>query len=370
MIRVLIRVLIRLVTILDDPRAAVVLGEHLHEHISAGERRVAHLLARCERCELLRRQAAQRRAHEGFARTGGDAAARGASETAKAGGRLLDDGAQPTVHNPPTSPPHECQAAAAHGERKNLEEVERRLVINFHLYLGTYLVHIQFGGWTAHHSMVAMLLRLSLALSLAGWIGCEPSALEVPQQIPSRALIVEVITGGQTGSDRGAWDAALAAGVAISGWVPLGRWAEDGGVPAAYGELRETTTDDPAERTEANVLEADAVVVVTNGALRGGSKLAAELAEKHGKMWLHMDLFRMAAASAEDGFSADVIAEASSIVRLWLDRSHTSHTRLSDPSHTHKYVSHSTFPTYWVPITGISFLACSWQDGGHFNRCA
>ena len=174
--------------------------------------------------------------------------------------------------------------------------------------------------------MVAMLLRLSLALSLAGWIGCEPSASEVPQQIPSRALIVEVITGGQTGSDRGAWDAALAAGVAISGWVPLGRWAEDGGVPAAYGELRETTTDDPAERTEANVLEADAVVVVTNGALRGGSKLAAELAEKHGKMWLHMDLFRMAAASAEDGFSADVIAEASSIVRLWLDRSRTSHT--------------------------------------------
>ncbi|MCG6885904.1 MAG: putative molybdenum carrier protein, partial [Proteobacteria bacterium] len=37
-----------------------------------------------------------------------------------------------------------------------------------------------------------------------------------------------IITGGQTGVDRGALDAALAAGIPCGGWCPDGRKAEDG----------------------------------------------------------------------------------------------------------------------------------------------
>jgi hypothetical protein len=43
----------------------------------------------------------------------------------------------------------------------------------------------------------------------------------------ARAHIVKVISGGQTGVDRAALDAALAAGISIGGWCPRGRRAED-----------------------------------------------------------------------------------------------------------------------------------------------
>jgi hypothetical protein len=45
---------------------------------------------------------------------------------------------------------------------------------------------------------------------------------------------LEVVSGGQTGVDRAALDAALALGLPCGGWCPRGRWAEDGAVPDRY----------------------------------------------------------------------------------------------------------------------------------------
>ncbi|GAA1465069.1 putative molybdenum carrier protein [Microbacterium thalassium] len=78
--------------------------------------------------------------------------------------------------------------------------------------------------------------------------------------------IERIRSGGQTGADRGALDAARDAGIPITGWCPRGGWAEDApdppGVRAAYPELTETDTDDPADRTIRNVRDADATLIV------------------------------------------------------------------------------------------------------------
>jgi hypothetical protein len=111
---------------------------------------------------------------------------------------------------------------------------------------------------------------------------------------------MRVVSGGQTGVDRGALDAARAAGVPIGGWVPRGRWAEDGRVPARYGVLRETGSADPAHRTRRNVEDSDGTLLVSHGALVGGSALTRRVAEALGKpcLWLDLDALSVADAVA------------------------------------------------------------------------
>jgi hypothetical protein len=96
-------------------------------------------------------------------------------------------------------------------------------------------------------------------------------------------------SGGQTGVDRAALDAALAAGVPVGGWCPLGRRAEDGPIPARY-PLRETPTPEVAERTRWNVRDADATLVLTRGAPLGGTATTLDAAEALGKPHFVVDL--------------------------------------------------------------------------------
>lgn len=101
--------------------------------------------------------------------------------------------------------------------------------------------------------------------------------------------IIRVVSGGQTGADRGGLDAAIVAGIPHGGWCPKGRRAEDGGMLDEY-DLTETESEDYEERTERNVEDSDATVIFTMGELDGGSLLTAEMADKHGRPWLHVDL--------------------------------------------------------------------------------
>ncbi|CAM5390001.1 YpsA SLOG family protein [Corynebacterium variabile] len=79
-------------------------------------------------------------------------------------------------------------------------------------------------------------------------------------------LITTIRSGGQTGVDRGALDAACAAGVPIEGWCPAGGWAEDlpeaPGLRTDYPELRETPSREPAQRTEWNVRDSDVTLII------------------------------------------------------------------------------------------------------------
>ncbi len=95
-----------------------------------------------------------------------------------------------------------------------------------------------------------------------------------------------ILSGGQTGVDRAALDAALHLGVAVGGWCPAGRWAEDGPIPVRY-PLRETTSADPAERTQRNVADADALLVLAPGVPTGGTARAIDTARALGRtVWV------------------------------------------------------------------------------------
>lgn len=93
---------------------------------------------------------------------------------------------------------------------------------------------------------------------------------------------MKVISGGQTGVDRAALDAALELGIAHGGTVPKGRVAEDGRVPAKY-DLQECDSSDYAVRTELNVLNSEATLILTRGKPEGGVKLTEWLTRKHKK---------------------------------------------------------------------------------------
>ena len=103
----------------------------------------------------------------------------------------------------------------------------------------------------------------------------------------------KIITGGQTGADRAAFDFALENDIAIGGFIPKNRIAEDGEVPAKYENLIETETENYAERTKLNVQNSDATLILSQGKLAGGSLLTKEYAEKYQKPFLHIDFFEM-----------------------------------------------------------------------------
>lgn len=128
--------------------------------------------------------------------------------------------------------------------------------------------------------------------------------------------IGKIISGGQTGVDRAALDAALARGIEIGGHVPKGRVAEDGRIPERYSGIIETESADPAERTELNVINSDATLIVSRGALAGGSKLTADMAQRHGKPFLHIDLKTTSPAAAIDEINSWIASITCSVLNV------------------------------------------------------
>jgi Circularly permutated YpsA SLOG family len=108
-----------------------------------------------------------------------------------------------------------------------------------------------------------------------------------------------LLSGGQTGVDRAALDVAVARDIAYGGWCPKGGWAEDlpapPGLLAKYPHLKETPLAEPAQRTEWNVRDADACLIVTDAGgldVSQGTTLAKELAHRYRKPVFIADLGR------------------------------------------------------------------------------
>jgi hypothetical protein len=91
-----------------------------------------------------------------------------------------------------------------------------------------------------------------------------------------------VVSGGQTGVDRAALDVAIELGLDHGGWCPAGRRAEDGPIDERY-RLKETDSAEYAVRTERNVLDSDATLIICPGEPTGGTVLTRRLARRHAK---------------------------------------------------------------------------------------
>ena len=102
-------------------------------------------------------------------------------------------------------------------------------------------------------------------------------------------MLTKLISGGQTGADRAALDIALKFDIPHGGWVPEGRLAEDGRLPDKY-KIKEMPTDSYSARTEQNVIDSDGTVIFSHGKPAGGSDYTREMALKHGKQLLGIDL--------------------------------------------------------------------------------
>jgi hypothetical protein len=134
---------------------------------------------------------------------------------------------------------------------------------------------------------------------------------------------VRIISGGQSGVDRAALDAALAHGIDYGGWCPRGGWAEDfpqpPGLLAHYPGLSETPLVDPAQRTEWNVRDSDAVLMLVGAggtAVSGGTLLADRMTERYGKPLLVLDLAASDASVRAAAWLAAQVAQFGDGLRL------------------------------------------------------
>jgi Circularly permutated YpsA SLOG family len=108
---------------------------------------------------------------------------------------------------------------------------------------------------------------------------------------------MKIISGGQTGVDRAALDVAIERGMSWGGWCPRGGWAEDfpdpPGLLNEYPKLRETPFSQPEQRTEWNVRDSDAILIITDGeglSVSKGTTRAQEWADHYGKPLLVIDV--------------------------------------------------------------------------------
>ena len=97
----------------------------------------------------------------------------------------------------------------------------------------------------------------------------------------------KIISGGQTGVDRAALDAALEQNIPVGGWCPQGRRAEDGPIPEEY-PLRETPSGEYEQRTAWNVRDSDGTLIIAPAPLTGGTALTQTEADEQGRPVLHV----------------------------------------------------------------------------------
>ena len=101
--------------------------------------------------------------------------------------------------------------------------------------------------------------------------------------------LLRIVSGGQTGVDRAALEAACALSFPHGGWCPRGRLAEDGPIPERF-QLSETESPLYHIRTERNVADSDGTLILHRGKLKGGTLLTRRLAKAHGRPLLLVDL--------------------------------------------------------------------------------
>jgi hypothetical protein len=122
----------------------------------------------------------------------------------------------------------------------------------------------------------------------------------LPGSIPEPVrLCHHIVSGGQTGADRGALDFAIKHGYTHGGWAPFGRDAEDGKIPMKY-QLSELDHGGYRERTRRNVEDSDGTLILNLGELNGGTLATQVFAQRINKPHFILQL--------DHGVTAEVVA--------------------------------------------------------------
>ena len=84
---------------------------------------------------------------------------------------------------------------------------------------------------------------------------------------------LKIVSGGQTGVDQGALEAAVDLGIEWGGWLPKGWRAENGTVPERFrAKMREHENANYIVRTKKNVADSHATLILTDAyPLSGGT---------------------------------------------------------------------------------------------------
>lgn len=127
--------------------------------------------------------------------------------------------------------------------------------------------------------------------------------------------LTRIVSGGQTGVDRGALDAALAADFPCGGWCPAGRAAEDGTIPPRYPVV-EVADAGYRERTIQNVVDSDATLIVYFDDLHGGTELTMLACIRREKPYKLVDGTEISATRAADIALAFVAKHAASTLNV------------------------------------------------------
>ena len=102
-------------------------------------------------------------------------------------------------------------------------------------------------------------------------------------------MIKKIISGGQTGVEIAALDAARRLAIPHGGWCYRNR-KTDGGILAEHYNVKEINNPCYFERLENNIIDSDGTVVITYDQLAVESKAVKDLADKHNKTVLNVNL--------------------------------------------------------------------------------
>jgi hypothetical protein len=120
-------------------------------------------------------------------------------------------------------------------------------------------------------------------------------------------MAVTIYSGGQTGVDRGALDAALDHGCCCGGWCPAGRLAEDGPLPAKYPLV--PLQGGYLERTLQNVLDTEGTFIIYFSELEGGTAQTWQACRRYRKPYRLVDGDKVPVAAATVQLREFVVAK-------------------------------------------------------------
>ena len=101
--------------------------------------------------------------------------------------------------------------------------------------------------------------------------------------------ISKIISGGQTGVDRAALDAAISLGLEHGGFCPKGRLAEDGIISDQYN-LTELKSSQYLMRTFENVKSSDGTLIIHAGIIAGGTLKTKDYCKMESKPYFEINL--------------------------------------------------------------------------------